>query len=381
MAFGVRLLSVLGLTATIAGGCDRTPTAPEMYYVAELLAISNPSARLDSRLSNNTLPALFRESIAKVESRQGRQAVQVMLSDWRALQERLKTEAPTAPRAVVQSRLAAIHDAELAIVERVLGSPAITRVITESSVALSDANAEIAAAASKGEDMAAARSVATDAGDKLEAARRALSASEPRTALETASQAATLIAGLRYYLVEARRIHGIETLFPEAVAKLSGPGSQDAGVAALERLNAQTRAAVAAGDRARSHSLLSQARAAQIRIVLRAFGSTPATRLLAQVDERARAIAARMGTAPNPDVYSLKVQRMLHEPRPPEQSGRSLTEALAPLAAGRSLRAHAPQRVADAFLATRLSGFPRQTYGQGLEGADTRSIVERAFPG
>jgi putative acyl-CoA dehydrogenase len=76
-----------------------------------------------------------------------------------------------------------------------------------------------------------------------------------------------------------------------------------------------------------------------------------------------------------------RVQRMLHEPRALEQRGRSLTEALATLAAGTILRAHAPAFVADAFLATRLSGSPRQTYGQGLEGVDTRSIVERAFPG
>jgi putative acyl-CoA dehydrogenase len=75
-----------------------------------------------------------------------------------------------------------------------------------------------------------------------------------------------------------------------------------------------------------------------------------------------------------------RVQRMLHEPRALESRGRSLTEALATLAAGTILRAHAPAFVADAFLATRLSGSPRQTYGQGLEGADTRSIVERAFP-
>jgi putative acyl-CoA dehydrogenase len=75
-----------------------------------------------------------------------------------------------------------------------------------------------------------------------------------------------------------------------------------------------------------------------------------------------------------------RVQRMLHEPRLLEQRGRSLTEALATLAAGTILRAHAPAFVADAFLATRLSGSPRQTYGQGLDAADTRSIVERAFP-
>ncbi len=77
-----------------------------------------------------------------------------------------------------------------------------------------------------------------------------------------------------------------------------------------------------------------------------------------------------------------RVQGMLHEPRSLEQRGRALTEALATLAAGAILRAHAPAFVADAFLATRLSGGPpRQTYGQGLDGADTRAIVDRAFPG
>jgi putative acyl-CoA dehydrogenase len=76
-----------------------------------------------------------------------------------------------------------------------------------------------------------------------------------------------------------------------------------------------------------------------------------------------------------------RVQRMLHEPRLLERRGRALAEALATLAAGAILRAHAPAYVADAYLATRLSGLPRQTYGQGLDAADTRGIVERAFPG
>jgi putative acyl-CoA dehydrogenase len=74
-----------------------------------------------------------------------------------------------------------------------------------------------------------------------------------------------------------------------------------------------------------------------------------------------------------------RVQRMLHEPRLLDRRGRMLTEALATLAAGAVLRAHAPAFVADAFLATRLSGSPRQTYGQGLDAADTEAIVERAF--
>jgi putative acyl-CoA dehydrogenase len=76
-----------------------------------------------------------------------------------------------------------------------------------------------------------------------------------------------------------------------------------------------------------------------------------------------------------------RVQRMLHEPRFLDRRGRMLTEALATLAAGTILRAHAPALVADAFLATRLSGSARQTYGQGMDAADTDAIVGRAFPG
>jgi putative acyl-CoA dehydrogenase len=51
------------------------------------------------------------------------------------------------------------------------------------------------------------------------------------------------------------------------------------------------------------------------------------------------------------------------------------------LAAGTILRAHAPTFVADAFIATRLGSSMHQTYGQGLERADTRAIVDRALPG
>ncbi|NJO34347.1 MAG: DNA alkylation response protein, partial [Rhodospirillales bacterium] len=75
-----------------------------------------------------------------------------------------------------------------------------------------------------------------------------------------------------------------------------------------------------------------------------------------------------------------KVQTMLHEPRLLEQRGRALAEALAIVAAGTILRAHAPAYVADVFIATRLSGAARQTYGQGLDWADTRAIIERASP-
>jgi putative acyl-CoA dehydrogenase len=75
-----------------------------------------------------------------------------------------------------------------------------------------------------------------------------------------------------------------------------------------------------------------------------------------------------------------RVRTMLHEPRLIEMRARALMEGLALTAAGCIIRAHAPQARGDAFIAARLSGVPRFTYGQGLEWSDTKAILERALP-
>ena len=76
-----------------------------------------------------------------------------------------------------------------------------------------------------------------------------------------------------------------------------------------------------------------------------------------------------------------RLEGYLREPQLLETRARSLVEGLALLAAATILRTHAPQSIADAFIATRLSGSSRQTYGQGLERFDTRQIIDRALPG
>jgi putative acyl-CoA dehydrogenase len=55
-------------------------------------------------------------------------------------------------------------------------------------------------------------------------------------------------------------------------------------------------------------------------------------------------------------------------------------EALARTAAAALLRAHAPAAVADAFVASRLGGGFRHTYGAGGAAADSRAILERTLP-
>jgi putative acyl-CoA dehydrogenase len=74
------------------------------------------------------------------------------------------------------------------------------------------------------------------------------------------------------------------------------------------------------------------------------------------------------------------LRSLIGEPARLLARGREVIEGLALLAAGALLRAEAPSSVADAFLATRFSRAGRG-YGQGLAGADTRAILERALAG
>jgi putative acyl-CoA dehydrogenase len=107
-------------------------------------------------------------------------------------------------------------------------------------------------------------------------------------------------------------------------------------------------------------------------------------RVLQREPEAARIVLDDLAAAARGDTHLEahlgRVQGLLQEPRMLDRRARDLAEALALLAAGTILRAHAPGAVADAFLATRLSGSARTTYGQGLDGADTRAIVDRALP-
>ncbi len=75
-----------------------------------------------------------------------------------------------------------------------------------------------------------------------------------------------------------------------------------------------------------------------------------------------------------------RVEAILHERSNMEAAARELTEQLALLAAGALLRETSPPQVSDAFVKTRLSGWPRQTYGQGLVAAEIKALLARATP-
>ncbi len=102
-------------------------------------------------------------------------------------------------------------------------------------------------------------------------------------------------------------------------------------------------------------------------------------RVLQREPEAAEMLIEELGEAAAADARLRfahgRIEGFLHEPLLLDARGRQLVEALAVLAAGTILRAHAPAAVADAFIASRFSGGSKQTYGQGLERADVRAIL------
>ena len=75
-----------------------------------------------------------------------------------------------------------------------------------------------------------------------------------------------------------------------------------------------------------------------------------------------------------------RIKDLLGEASHDQGAARTLVELLALAQAAALLVRHVPTTVSDAFLATRLQGSWRTTYGVGLAKADTRAIVARAAP-
>jgi putative acyl-CoA dehydrogenase len=75
-----------------------------------------------------------------------------------------------------------------------------------------------------------------------------------------------------------------------------------------------------------------------------------------------------------------RLEAVLHEPRLLDGRARQLVEAFAKLAAGAILRSQGNAAIADAFIAARISGPARSTYGQGLDSFDLKAILARATP-
>ncbi|MFM9940313.1 MAG: isovaleryl-CoA dehydrogenase [Hyphomicrobiaceae bacterium] len=91
-------------------------------------------------------------------------------------------------------------------------------------------------------------------------------------------------------------------------------------------------------------------------------------------------LAVSVGTDPYLLAGLERIQALLHEPRLLDRRARTLVETLAVVSAGAILKAHAPAGIADPFIISRLSAHRRQSYGQGIDWANAKAIVDRALP-
>jgi hypothetical protein len=166
-----RLLVALALVAA----CDSAPTDPN-FDVEAMISASNPGAASSIKPLTSTLPALFRESIAKVEARDGRLAVEALLSNWRKLQNELKDDAPSMNRAAIQAKIQAIHNEEIQVVLQTLGTPVLTRVMSDVNLGLAETESQISIARQGGASLSNVAPVMDQVRDKAAAARGFISA-------------------------------------------------------------------------------------------------------------------------------------------------------------------------------------------------------------
>ena len=108
--------------------------------------------------------------------------------------------------------------------------------------------------------------------------------------------------------------------------------------------------------------------------VLRVMAQDPASveRVLAMIEAMARG-ETRLETA------IARVRELIADKSALEVNARALVELLALTSSGALLRAHAPSDVAETFIASRLAGGFRYTYGTGIGHGAARAILDRAF--
>jgi len=109
--------------------------------------------------------------------------------------------------------------------------------------------------------------------------------------------------------------------------------------------------------------------------VLRVLERSPET--VRQVLEEIDSIA---GGEPRVKAALDRIETLLGKAMRDQSVARALVEQLALTQAAGLLLAHAPQEVSDAFLATRLDGAWRSTYGATAVGGGARAILDRAMP-
>ncbi len=252
----------------LAAGCERA-TDPSVVEAERAFAV---------RGAPNTLPVLFEEALRAAQRRDGPAALERALNVWQARQAEVQAAHTAGDPAAVQAKLAVMRSEEIRFVLDVMGPAVVTRVLSETNIALANARFRLLEAAKQGADIRAAE-VSAEEINQLVSRATALAARDPARSLEVATEAARLLAGIDDAIIELRRLRGVETLFPEIAGQLK-PEELRTHV----RLQTDAHAALRSGDRSRASQTLAAVRSEEIRLVLKATSNRASGQLLKQVE-------------------------------------------------------------------------------------------------
>ena len=211
------------------------------------------------------------------QRRHGPQSLESALGIWEARQAEVRAAHAAGDPAAVQARLQRLRNEEIRFVIDVLGSSVISRVLSETNVALANARLRLLEAAKQGAQTSAAESSAEEISQLLSRAT-ALAAQDPARSLDVATEAARLLANIDDAIIELRRLRGVETLFPDLATTLK-PEELRTHV----RLQSDAHAALRSGDRQQASAKLTAVRDEEIRLVLKATHNAASGHLLEQI--------------------------------------------------------------------------------------------------
>lgn len=307
-----RALTLVAALAIIAGGCDRTPLDPgaRSSDVATLL-LGAQAAR--SPAPPFSLPSLVQAALLDVYRSHGSDAVRTMVADMRHLQDAAaRVEASGIDREAFRVRDRAVSEEQVGIVLRVFGDDVVVRIMA----ALADESAglqrRIESTAAGGIRVAAAEDGLAQARELLADAESAHGNGDARAALRAATDAADRLEAARVAVADALRVPGLDELFDTAVQVAGtayGPGHDV--LATHGRLTALARQQVRTGSRERAQAALAAVRVEEIAVVLRVLGAGPVEQLVQATAEAQSALARDVDAARRSGRDVLRLERML----------------------------------------------------------------------
>ncbi|MEX1182745.1 MAG: hypothetical protein WEF86_05885 [Gemmatimonadota bacterium] len=297
-----RTAALLVIATALMSACDRTPVDPAVAAIdaARLLFGDDAAALAPVPLS---LSGLLQSALLKAYTEHGPAAARGLVMDLRRLQQLEQAAAEAGAGELAAAHRQELHAEQLGIVLRVLGDEIIDSAIV---VVRSDVDRTATRIGELPDDASAAgaRRLLEHAVEMLQHAAAARQSGAHHAALDAVTRAASAIESVHEAVRESQRVAGLADLFADAVR------SGAANLAIHEQLAGAARTAVIGADREGAHSALSAVRNEEIRIVVRAFGSSAVERMLDQVDIASARLRSSLDSAGERGRDITRVERM-----------------------------------------------------------------------